>query len=163
MNKAGTRKDLVGYIKPLNRIPGQRALRRSLGHRPGRGFAIQRDFAGEFPVAGPDIAGSGDGAIADVERVGSDTQAIGGGAKKDLPDFGTCVPDGAARLLYGKATGGDALIGTACRRGSDHPHAADIDIEFIGGDLGQCSHDALTDLDLSRRDHDVSVRREPYP
>jgi hypothetical protein len=42
-------------------------------------------------------------------------------------------------------------------------HAADLDIEFVGGDLGQRRHDALPDLHLARRDHDVPIGREAHP
>ena len=163
VNEAGMRENLVGDIEPLNGISGKHALRRSFGHGTRRRLAIQRDIFGELPVAGPDIAGAGDDAIVDVERVDSDAQPIGGEFKKDLPDFGADLPDGAARLLHRKTARGDALVGAARRRRADHLHAADIDIEFVGGDLGQRRHDALPDLDLSRRDRHVSLRRKPDP
>ena len=83
--------------------------------------------------------------------------------EEDLPDLSAGLPDRAAGLLHGKTARGDPFIGTACRRRADHLHAADIDIEFVGGDLGQRGDDALSDLDLSRRDRHLAFRREPDP
>ncbi len=102
VNETPMRKNLVWNIHPLNRTSGKRAPCRSFGCRTRRRVTIQRDVAGELPVAGPDIAGSGDGAILDLERVDIDAQPIGGDAEKDLPDLGAGLPDGAAGLLHRK-------------------------------------------------------------
>ena len=155
--------NLVGNVQPLNRIAGHRALCRWLRHGAGRRVAIQRDPVGEFPIARPDIAGPGDRAVLDFERVGPDAELIGRRGEKDLADFRAGLPDGAAGLLHRKTARGDAFVGAARRRGADHLHPADIDIEFVGGDLGECRHDALADLHLSRRDHHLSLGREPDP
>ncbi len=155
VNETRMRENLVGNVQPLKRISGEHPLRRWFGHGARRGLAIQRDLVGELPVAGADIAGTGDGAVPDVERVDPDAQLIGRGGQEDLPDLGTGLPDGTAGLLHRKAARGDALVGATRRRGANHLHAADIDIELVGGDLGQRGHDALPDLDLSRRDRHV--------
>ena len=86
-----------------------------------------------------------------------------GGGKKDLPHFGTDMANRAAGLLHRQAAGGDAFVGTAGRGGADHPHAADVDVEFVGGDLGQRGDDALPDLHLAGRNHHVPFRRNLDP
>ena len=163
VNEPRMRENLVGNIQPLNRMSGHGSLRRLLRYGAGRRVAIKRDLVGKLPVARPDVAGPGDGAVLDVERVGPDAELIGCRSEKDLPDFRAGLPDGAPGLLHRKTARGDAFVGAARRRGADHLHAADIDIEFVGGDLGQRRHDALADLDLSRRDHHLSLGREPDP
>ncbi len=92
-----------------------------------------------------------------------DAEPIGRGVKEYLADFGAGLPDRAAGLLHGKTAGRDALVGAAGCRGAHHLHAGDIDIEFVGGDLGERRHDALPDLDLSRRDRHLSLRRDVDP
>jgi hypothetical protein len=109
------RENLVGNIDPSNGMPCKRALRRSFRHSARRRVALQRDFIGQFPVAGPDIAGSGDGAVLDGERVDRDAEPIRRQPKKDLPNLGADVPDGASRLLHGKTARRHALIGTGSR------------------------------------------------
>jgi hypothetical protein len=118
---------------------------------------------GEFPVTGPNIAGTGDGAILDRECVDADAQTIRRSAQEDLPHFGAGLPYGAARLLHRKTAGRDALVGTGRCRSTNHLHAAEIDIEFVGSNLGQRGDDALSDLDLSWRDHHLALPREPDP
>src|SRR5258708_29203929 len=102
VNETAMHEDLVGNVHPLNRTSGKRAPCRSFGHSARRRLAIQLHVTGKLPVAGPDIAGSGDGAILDLERVDIDAQPIGGDAEKDLPDLGASLPDGAAGLLLPK-------------------------------------------------------------
>src|SRR6202035_2178369 len=84
-------------------------------------------------------------------------------AKKDVSDFSTGLPDRAARLLHRKAARGDPLIGAVGRRRPDYLHPADIDVEFVGGDLGQRGDDALADLYLARRERQMPFGREPDP
>ena len=96
VNETRMRENLVRNIEPLKRISGQHALCRWFGHGTRRGLAIQRYLVGELPVARPDIAGTGDRAVPDVERVDPDAQLIGRGGKEDLPDLGTGLPDGTA-------------------------------------------------------------------
>ena len=93
----------------------------------------------------------------------SDAQTIGRGGKKDLPDLGAGLPDRAARLLDREAARGDAFVRARRRRGADHLHAGDIDIEFVGGDLRQRGDDALPDLHLARRDRHLSIAGEISP
>src|SRR6478752_7056632 len=62
-------KHLVGYVDPLDRVSGERASRCRLRPRVRCGVAIERDFPGKFPIAGSDIAGPGNRAVLDVERV----------------------------------------------------------------------------------------------
>ncbi len=163
VNEAGMGENLVGNIQPLHGVSGKAAARRCFGHRARGGMTVERNFAREFPVAGADIAGPGNGAIDDIERIGSDTEAVGRGNQENLPDFGADLPDRAPRLLHGKTAGSDTFIGTARRRCANHLHAGDIDIKLVGGDLGQRRHDALPDLDLARRDRHLSLRRDADP
>src|SRR6202012_2342577 len=125
--------------------------------------AIQRNVVCEFPIAGARIAGSRQDAIIDIEAVDIDTKTIRCSAQEDLPDLSADMPDREPRMLHGETTGCNAFVGPAGRRCPDHLDTADIDVELVGGDLGQCRYDALSDLDLSRRDHHVSLRGEANP
>ncbi len=162
VNETGMREHLVGNVDALDGASRQRPPRRGFG-RSGRCLAIQRDLACQFPITGADVAGSRYLAVADGKRVDADAKALGGQAKKDLPDFRTDVANRAAGLLHGQAAGGDAFVGTACRGGADRPHAAYIEVEFVGGDLGQRGDDALPDLHLAGRNHHMPFRRNFDP
>ena len=95
----------------------------SFGVAPARGVAIERDFVGKLPIAGPDIAGSGNGAVLDVERVDIDAQPFRRQPKKDLANLGAGVTQRAAGLLDGEAARGDALVGAGRGRSANHLHA----------------------------------------
>src|ERR1700680_3356399 len=66
-------------------------------------------------------------------------------------------------MLHRKTAGGDAFIRAARGRSTDHLPPADIDVEFVGGDLGQRGDDALADLYLARRERQMPFGREPDP
>ena len=115
-------KHLVGNVDPLDRVSGQRASRRRLRPRVRRGVAIERDFLGKFPIAGSDIAGSGNGAVLDVERVDINAQPFRRLLKKDLANLGAGMTQRAARLLDREAARRDALVGAA-RQSTPEPSA----------------------------------------
>src|SRR5262249_54435140 len=150
-------------IEPLHGTSGDRPARRWLRLRASTRIAVERDFACELEVTGADIARTRDGAVPDVEHLGSDAEALGGGGQENLPDFGAGLPDRAARLLHGKTARGDAFVGTSSCGGANHLYAGDIDIEFVGRDLRKRGDDALPDLDLSRRDRDMAVGGKANP
>ena len=138
-----------GQLLDFELDEGERALGGGLWCRLQRRIAIERDFVGEFPVTRLHVTGSRNHAIVDLKRVRIDAEAIGRRGKKNPPDLGAGLADRASRLLDGEAARGDALVGTSGRRGAHHLHAADIDVEFVGGDLRERGHDALSDLDLA--------------
>ncbi len=70
--------------------------------------------------------------------------------RKICRDFGAGRAQRAAGMLDGQTARGDAFVRAGGRRGAHHLHAADIDIELVGGDLRQRGDDALPDLDLAR-------------
>ena len=154
---------LVGNIDPLHRMSGQRALRRSLRRYARRSVAIERNVVGQFPIAGPDIAGSRNGAVLDAERIDINTQPFRSQLQKDLANLRAGVAQRAAGLLDRETARGNALVGARGGRSADHLHAGQIDIEFVGGDLRQRGHDALSDLDLARRHRHLSRVREFQP
>jgi hypothetical protein len=149
-------KHLVGNVDPRNRIPGQRTARCGLWRYVRRGVAIERDFLGELPIAGSDVAGSQNGAVLDVERVDINAQPFRRVLKKDKANLGAGMTKRTARLLNGEAARRDALVGAQGRRRPDHLHPRQIDVEFVGDDLRQRCHDALPDLHLARRDSHLS-------
>ena len=105
--------------------PASARLRRGLRPRARRGVAIERDVPGKFPIAGPDIAGPGDRAVLDVERVDIDAEPLRRCCEKDLANFGAGVAQRAAGLLDREAARRDALVRACGRRCADHLDAAD--------------------------------------
>ena len=129
---------------------------------PGALIAVTREPAAGLPRPGSSV----DACVtwtASRCRVDAHAKAVGSRLKKYLPHFGTDMANRAARLLHGQAAGGDAFIGTAGRAGADHPHAAELDIEFVGCDLSQRGHDALPNLHFSGRNHYVTFGRDFDP
>ena len=115
VDEARPRKHLVGNVDPLHRVSGQRALRRELRRHAWRRVAIERDFVGQFPIAGPDIAGPRNRAVLDAERIDPDTQPFRSQLKKDLANFGAGMSQRAAGLLDREAARGDAFVGARWR------------------------------------------------
>ena len=163
VDEALPRKHLVGNVEPPHRVACQRTLLDRFLRDTRRCIAIQRNLAGQLPIARPHIAGAGDGTVFDAERVDGGSQSIRCRREKNMPDLRAGVPQCAAGLLDRQAPRGDALIGARRRRGANHPHAGHVDIEFVGGDLRQRGDDALSDLDLAGRDRHLSVRRKLQP
>ena len=161
--KRGRANTLSGMSTRCTDCPASARLAAGFGTALQRRVAVERDFIGEFPVTRLHVAGPGDRAVADIERGRRDAEPIGCGGKEDLPDLGAGLADGASGLLDRKASRGHAFV-RACRgRGADHLHAADIDIEFVGGDLRQRRDDALSDLDLAGRQRQLSLGGEFDP
>lgn len=134
-----------------------------LRSRASSGILVERDVARQLPIAGPDIAGTRDRAVIDIEPRGIDAEAFRRRGEEALAHFGANMSQRAAGLLDRKAARGDAFVRAGCGRGADHFDAADIDVELVRGDLGQRRDDALADLDLAGRDRDAAVAGEPHP
>ena len=150
VNETPMREYLVRNVESLHRMPRQCALRRRFRYGARLRLPIQRHLVRKLPVTGLNVAGPRQGSILDVEHVGPDAEAVRREIQKNLPHFGADMPQGASGLLHRKTARRDAFVRAARGCCAHHPHAADIDIEFVGGDLGERSHDALPDLHLAR-------------
>lgn len=110
VNEARPREHLIGNVDPLNRLPGNAARGGRLRDRFRGRAAIERDLAGELPVAGPDIARSGHRAIIDVERRCFDAEPLRRCCEEQPAHLGADLAKRAARLLDREAARGDAFV-----------------------------------------------------
>src|SRR5581483_8275395 len=98
VDEAAMAEHLVGNVQPLHWLACDRALGDRLGPRARRRIAVERDFAGQLPIAGPDIAWPRYRAVLDIECIGLDAELVRRRSKEDVPDLGAGRPDRTTRL-----------------------------------------------------------------
>jgi len=112
--------------------------------------AIEQSVVGEFPVCRGSSIGCGDGAVGDHQLLFGHVPPGGGRPEIDQPRLGTGRAQRGAGMLDGQAARRVPLVGTGAGGRSDHPHARDVDVQLLGGDLGQRGEHALPEFDLAR-------------
>src|SRR4051794_28633824 len=110
MDEARPREHLVGNVDTLDGVPGDGALGGTLRRRARRGIMVERDVTGELPIAGPDIARTGDCPVIDIQQRGIDTETFRCSSEETLAHFGAGVAERAAGLLDRQAPRGDTLV-----------------------------------------------------
>ena len=68
-----------------------------------------------------------------------------------------------AALLDGETAGGLTLVRRTRGVAVDDVDPLEVDVELVGGDLGQCGADALAQLDLAGEDRHGAVGIDPQP
>ena len=86
-----------------------------------------------------------------------------GGAEQELARLGAREANRGAALLDRLAAGGHALVGRPGRVAGHHLDPAVVDVELVGGDLGERGRDALAELDLAGEHRHRPVRVDAQP
>ena len=158
-----TAEHLVRQIEPRRGRAGNTPGLGRLGGDPRRGIACQQIVVRQLPIAGAQIARSGDIAVLDVEALRRHTQPL----CRQLQIYGPRLRRGVAhcraRLLDRKAARGGALVGARSGRHLHHADAVKADVELVGRDLRQSGDDALTELDLAGAQLDEAFMAEAQP
>ena len=115
VDEARPAEHLVGQVEPRRRRAGDAPRSGCLGGDPGAGVARQQGVVGQLPVAGAQVARADDGAVLDLEALGGDAEALGGGTQVDRARLRGRVAHGRARLLDRQAARGGALVGARRR------------------------------------------------
>ncbi|MGY4293377.1 hypothetical protein ACVWXN_001472 [Bradyrhizobium sp. i1.4.4] len=76
VNEARSREHLVGNVDPLDRMSGDTACGSGLRNDARGGVVVERDVASQLPIAGPDIAGTRDRAVIDIEQRRIDAETL---------------------------------------------------------------------------------------
>jgi hypothetical protein len=99
LNEARLRKHLVRNVDPLHGASGQCSLLDRFRDNVGGRVALQRDFVGQLPIAGADIAWSLDRSILDAERSDVRPEPVGRLLQKNAAHLGADVAKRSAGLL----------------------------------------------------------------
>src|SRR6266571_8164665 len=137
----------------------------------GRGFgldarpslALEVGVGDEVPVSRRFSTRRRASAVAHADRGRRDAELGACGVHQDVARLGAGEPHRGAALLDRLAAGGLALVGSERGIGVHDLDALQIDVELVGGDLGERGADALPQLDLAGENGDRAVRVDAQP
>ncbi|MDB5954512.1 MAG: hypothetical protein JWP60_1120 [Ramlibacter sp.] len=124
---------------------------------------VQHVAGDQFAIADAAAVRRLEGAVAHLQLLGGDAQALCGQAREDHSHLGRGIADGSAAVLHGVAAGGVALVGGARSVRGDDRQPRRVDHQFLGGDLHQGRLDALAQFGLAGEDGDPAIGADLDP
>ena len=158
----GLAADFFRNIATCNGLADDVPARRRLRLDTARCFTAQIGVLRQFPIRCFDAAAA-DSAITDGQLICRNTQAHGCSLHQNIPRLRRREMQRGSALLHRLAAGGHAFIRTTRGVRGNHFDALVIDIEFIGGDLGERGQDALPQLHLAGKNGHRAVGINAQP
>ena len=155
--------NLARNIYPRRSRSDNFVQRMRLGLGLAAGFAFEQAIVGNFPVGDAATVACADYAITDRKLLDGHTKLGAGTRQQQFARFRGSVTKRHPGFFDRAATGSHALVGTEGGHRSNQLHPLQIDVEFFGDDLPQCSQYALTNFDLARTHGDGTVRIDVQP
>ena len=124
-------------------------VRLRFGFRATAGRPVQHGVVGQLPVAGCRTVATRDLAVLNRQNLFGHSELFRRDRQIQVARFRADFAQRRPGMLDRQTASGHPLVGAeiCCRRG--HSDTANVDIEFLGGHLGQRGENALAQLDLA--------------
>src|SRR5262249_6777580 len=127
------------------------------------GLTLEIGLTGKMSVADLAAVRRRYDAVADLERIGGDPEALGRKLEQHGAHLGAGEAQRRAAVLDRLAARGLPFVWRAAGISRNHGHMRERHVELLGGDLGERRDDALAELDLAGEDSDPAVGADAQP